>query len=81
MEDSYECIKKMSYEFSAKVAPVPKDHCLLFTLQHVLILSFDLACPDWNASYHLKRSKYFTCSSYFLNVFFEGLSAYEVLLS
>lgn len=37
MEDSYECIGKMSYEYSAKVAPVPKDHCLLFAFQHVLI--------------------------------------------
>lgn len=26
VEDSYECIGKMSYEFSAKVTPVPKDH-------------------------------------------------------
>jgi len=55
----------MSYEFSAKVAPVPKDHCLLFTFQHVLIFPLDLACPDWNASYHLELSKYFTWSSYF----------------
>jgi len=58
VDDSYECIGKMSYEFSAKVTAVPKDHCLSFTFQHVLILPLDLTCPDWNTSYHLKLRKY-----------------------
>ena len=54
----------MFYGFSAKVAPVPKVHCLLFTFQHVLILPLDLTCPDWNTSFHLNLNKYFTWSSY-----------------
>lgn len=70
VEDSYECIGKMSYEFSAKVTPVPKDHCLLFTFQHVLILPLDFTCQDWNTSYHLKLSKYFTWLLYISLILF-----------